>query len=285
MSNRNEQITLITSEHKWIDFRFGEVAQYKDLIFLFVKRNFVTRYKQMLLGPLWALIQPLLTTVVFTVVFGEIAGLPTDGAPKFLFYMCGNVLWGYFSSCLNGAAGVFTGNAYLFSKIYFPRLVAPIANVMENLINSGIQFVIFFGFLAFYISKGTVQPAYSLLWLALLLLLLTSLLGMGIGLLLASITIKYRDLKMLISFGVQLWLYATPIAYSSTLVQQKMPQLFGLYMLNPMASVCEAMRKVFLGAGNLSTRYILISAAVSVVLFFIGVAAFNRAEKTFTDKI
>ncbi|MBQ6381191.1 MAG: ABC transporter permease [Clostridia bacterium] len=239
----------------------------------------------MLLGPLWAVIQPLLTTVVFTVVFGNIAGLPTDGAPKFMFYMCGNVLWTYFSSCLTGAADSFRSNAYLFSKVYFPRLVAPLSNVIGNMINSGIQFVIFLGFLLYYIFSGGIAPEYAYLWLVPLLVIQATLLATGIGLVLASVTIKYRDLKMLITFGVQLWLYATPIAYSSALVKEKIPSLYNLYMLNPMASICEAMRKVFLGTGNFSVKYLLISLAISVLFFLLGVAAFNRAEKTFADKI
>ena len=285
MRKQREEITLVTPKKKLFELNFAETFRYKDLIALFVKNDFKTRYKQMLLGPLWAIIQPLLTTVVFTVVFGNIAGLPTDGAPKFMFYMCGNVLWSYFASCLNGAANCFSGNAYLFSKVYFPRLVAPISTAIGNMINSGIQVLIFFGFLIYYIVTGGVSPAYGYLWLAPLLVLQVTMLGMGIGLVLSSVTIKYRDLKMLISFGVQLWLYATPIAYASSLVKEKIPSLFTLYMLNPMASVCEAMRNIFLGTGTISVKYLLISLGFSVVFFLLGIVMFNRAEKTFTDKI
>ena len=285
MSKQSQSVTTITPRKKLFELNFGETLRYKDLIILFVKNDFKTRYKQMLLGPLWAIIQPLLTTVVFTVVFGNIAGLPTDGAPKFMFYMCGNVLWTYFASCLNGAAGSFSGNAYLFSKVYFPRLVAPLSNALGNMLNSFIQFIIFLGFLVYFVIRGGVAPQYSLLWLAPLLVVQSTLLAMGIGLVLASVTIKYRDLKMLISFGVQLWLYATPIAYSSTLVKEKLPSLFQLYMLNPMASICEAMRKIFLGVGTVSVKYLLISATFSIAFFLLGVVSFNRAEKTFTDKI
>ena len=285
MSKQATDITVINSKKKAIELNFSDVLKYRDLTFLFVKRGFVTRYKQMLLGPLWAIIQPLLTTIVFTVVFGNIAGLPTDGAPKFLFYMCGNVLWNYFSSCLTGNASIFLDNSYLFSKVYFPRLVSPVSTVLGCLVNSVIQFVIFLGFWVFYICKGTIAPNYACLWLAPLFILQVSILGMGIGLILASVTVKYRDLRMLISFGVQLWLYATPIAYSSSLVKERIPKFFTLFMLNPMASVVEAMRNVFLGTGNISVKYLLISAAFSVVLLFLGVIIFNRAEKTFTDKI
>ncbi|MBR2591105.1 MAG: ABC transporter permease [Clostridia bacterium] len=285
MSKSSEVITTVTPKRKLLDFNFAETFRYKDLIFLFVKNDFITRYKQMLLGPLWAVIQPLLTTVVFTVVFGNIAGLPTDGAPKFMFYMCGNVLWTYFSSCLIGASNCFSSNAYLFSKVYFPRLVAPISTAIGNMINSGIQFLIFAGFLVYSILTGGVHPVYSLLWLAVLLVLQVTMLGMGIGLMLSSLTIKYRDLKMLISFGVQLWLYATPIAYATSLVKEKIPSLYGVYMLNPMASVCEAMRKIFLGVGNISIKYLCISLAMSIFFFLLGIIMFNRAEKTFTDKI
>jgi len=285
LSKANEQITTITPRKKFFELNFIETLRYKDLIGLFVKNSFKTRYKQMLLGPLWAVIQPLLTTIVFTVVFGNIAGLPTDGAPKFMFYMCGNVLWTYFSSTLTGASNSFTSNAYLYSKVYFPRLVAPLATVLGNMINAGIQVIIFFGFLLFYIIRGDITPDYALLWLAPLLVIQTTLLASGIGLLLASVTVKYRDLTMLISFGVQLWLYATPIAYASSLVKEKLPGFFTLYMLNPMASIVEAMRKIFLGTGGISIKFLLISLAVSIAFFLLGVAAFNRAEKTFTDKI
>ena len=285
MSKASDVITTVTPKRKLIELNLAQTLRYKDLIFLFVKNDFITRYKQMLLGPLWAVIQPLLTTVVFTVVFGNIAGLPTDGAPKFMFYMCGNVLWNYFSNCLIGASNTFSANAYLFSKVYFPRLVAPLSTAIGNMINSGIQFLIFIGFLIYYIVTGGVHPQYAYLWLAVLLVFQVTLLGMGIGLILSALTIKYRDLKMLISFGVQLWLYATPIAYATSLVQEKIPSLYGVYMLNPMASVCEAMRYIFLGTGSISVKYLLISAGMSVLLFLAGIIMFNRTEKTFTDKI
>ena len=285
MTDYNEIITTVTPKKKLFDLNLKETFKYKDLISLLVTRTFKARYKQMLLGPIWAVIQPLLTTIVFTVVFGKIANLPTDGAPQFMFYMCGNVLWSYFSTCLNGGANVFTENAYVFSKVYFPRLVSPIANALGNMINFVIQSVIFFGFLAFYVINGTITPTYYLIPLSLLLVLEVTLLSMGIGTLLASLTVKYRDLKMLIAFGIQLWLYATPIAYSSVLVKEKMPQLYNLYMLNPMAPVVEAMRKIYLGVGNINYKYLLISAAVSVAFALIGTAVFNRTEKTSADKI
>lgn len=285
MAEHNETVTTITPKKKVFDLNLKETFRYKDLIWLFVTRTFKARYKQMLLGPLWAIIQPLLTTVVFTVVFGKIANLPTDGAPQFMFYMCGNVLWSYFSTCLTGSANVFTDNAYVFSKVYFPRLVSPIANALGNMINFAIQSLIFFAFLAFYVIKGIVVPTYYLIPLSILLVLEVTLLSTGIGTLLASLTIKYRDLKMLISFGVQLWLYATPIAYSSVLVKQKMPELYNLYMLNPMAPIVETMRKIFLGVGAINYKYLIISAVVSVVFALIGIAVFNRTEKTFADKI
>lgn len=285
MTDYNEVVTTITPNKKLFELNLKETFMYRDLISLLVTRTFKARYKQMLLGPLWAVIQPLLTTVVFTVVFGKIANLPTDGAPQFMFYMCGNVLWAYFSSCLTGSSNVFTDNAYVFSKVYFPRLVSPIAGAMGNMINFAIQTFIFFGFLAFYAIKGIVTPVYYLIPLSVLLVLEVTLLSTGIGMLLASLTIKYRDLKMLVSFGVQLWLYGTPIAYSSVLVKEKLPQLYNLYMLNPMAPIVETMRKIYLGVGNINYKYLLISALVSIVFALIGIAAFNRTEKTFADKI
>lgn len=285
MVEHKDDITIITSKKKFFEFNLKETFRYRDLISLFVTRTFKARYKQMLLGPIWAIIQPLLTTIVFTVVFGKLANLPTDGAPHFMFYMCGNVLWSYFASCLNGSAAVFSENAYLFGKVYFPRLVSPLANAFGNMINFAIQSAIFIGFLAYYVCKGIITPNYHMIPLSFLIIIEVTLLAMGIGTLLASITIKYRDLKMLISFGVQLWLYATPVAYSSSLVVSKMPQLYNIYMLNPMASIVESMRYIYLGTGSVNYKYLIISVVFSLFFAIVGIAAFNRAEKTFADKI
>ncbi len=283
--NRSENITVISSKKRWFALNLKETFAYRDLIWLFVKRTFSAKYKQTLLGPLWVIINPLLTTIVFTVVFGNIAGLPTDGAPKFLFYMCGNVVWNYFSSCLSSASGTFVNNAYIFSKVYFPRLVTPVSDTLINLITALIQFAIFIGFQLYYIAVGAVSPNYHLIPLALLLVLQMSLLSVGLGAIISAVTTKYRDLLMLVSFGLQLWLYATPIAYSSELVLTHMPKLYKLFMFNPMTSVIEAFRYIFLGTGQIPVFYLSLSAVFSVLVFIIGIMVFNRVEKTFADTI
>lgn len=284
MKNSNS-ITVITPKRKWFHLGLKEVVEYKDLILLFVRRNFTAKFKQTLLGPLWAIIQPLLTTVVFTIIFGNIAGLPTDGVPKFLFYMCSNVVWGYFASCLTGTANIFTANSSLLGKVYFPRIVMPVTAVLGNLINFAIQFFIFLCFWLGYIFKGSLEPNYALIPLCLLLIVEMAMLGLGFGMIVSALTTKYRDLAMLVSFCVQLWLYASPVAYSSSLVKVHMPKLYTFFMCNPMAPVIETFRYAFLGNGDLNIISLLVSIAVTVVVLFIGLLLFNRVEKIFMDTV
>ena len=273
--------TVITPQTGWFDFHLKEVYKYRDLIFLFVRRNFVSTYKQTILGPAWALIQPLLTTVVFTVVFGNLAGLAPGGVPSFLFFMSGNIAWHYFSSCLTSTANTFTGNAAIFGKVYFPRLVSPIATVLTNLISFAIQFFLFLVFLVIYWIKGDVQPTTYALMLPLLLLHM-AMLSLGCGIIISSLTTKYRDLKMLVSFGVQLWMYGTPVAYDIGIIPEK---YMNLYMLNPMTPIINIFRKAFLDLGEFDLPHYLISWAVTFVVLFIGLMLFNRVEKTFMDTV
>ena len=273
--------TVIVPKSGWFDFHLKEVLKYRDLIFLFVKRNFVSQYKQTVLGPAWALIQPLLTTVVFTVVFGNIAGLAAEGVPSFLFFMCGNIAWQYFSGCLTSTANTFTGNAGVFGKVYFPRLVSPISTVLTNLIAFFIQFVMFAIFLVFYWIRGEVYPTWYALMLPLLLLEM-AMLSLGVGVIISSLTTKYRDLKMLVGFGVSLWMYGTPVAYDIGIIPE---QYMSLYMLNPMTPIINAFRTGFLGLGSFDLPHYLISWAVTLVVLFIGLMLFNRVEKTFMDTV
>ena len=273
--------TVIVPKTKLFDFHLKELVRYRDLIFLFVKRSFVSKYKQTVLGPAWAVIQPLLTTVVFTVVFGRLAGLAPGGVPSFLFFMSGNVAWSYFSGCLNATASTFTGNAGIFGKVYFPRLVMPISTVLSNLIYFAIQFFLFFIFLAFYWVKGDVQPTLYALMLPLLLLQM-AMLGLGVGIIISSLTTKYRDLVMLVGFGVQLWMYGTPVAYDIGIVPEK---YMNLYLLNPMTPVINTFRKAFLGIGTFDLPHYLISWAVTLAMLVIGIMLFNRVEKTFMDTV
>jgi lipopolysaccharide transport system permease protein len=273
---------IITPRKKWYDLQLADVWRYRDLIALFVRRDFVSRYKQTILGPLWFLIQPLLTSVVFTVIFGNIAQLPTDGLPQLLFYMSGNVLWGYFSSCLTSTSNTFVANARLFGKVYFPRLVMPISTVISNLITFAIQFVFFLGFFLFFFLQGsTIQLTTWALTLPLLILLMAGL-GLGFGIIISSMTTKYRDLTYLVSFGVSLWMYATPVIFPVASIPE---QWRWVANVNPITPLIETFRAGFLGAGDASWARLGYSAAFMVLVMFIGVIIFNRVEKTFIDTV
>lgn len=264
------------------ELNIKEIWDYKDLIFLFVKRTFVSQYKQTVLGPAWAVIQPLLTTLVFTVVFGGLAGLPTDGIPSFLFYMCGTICWNYFSTNLTVTSTTFVSNAAIFGKVYFPRLVLPISTVITNLISFGIQLCTFLIFWMVYMFNGySIHPNGCALLFPLLLIQM-AMLSLGFGIIISALTTKYRDLAMLVSFGVQLWMYATPVAYSSTLIPEKW---LGLYMLNPMTPIIETFRYGFLGAGTINLKYSLISWGMTLFILCVGVILFNKVEKTFMDTV
>lgn len=279
--------TVIKPRSGWLDLHLRECWKYRDLILLFVKRNFIIVYKQTILGPAWAIIQPLLTTLIFTVVFGGIAGLPTDGIPQFLFYMCGNIAWHYFAGSLTDVSVTFSKNSKIFGKVYFPRLVMPIATVLTQLINFAIQYAFFLIFLVYYANvPGTaVHPNMGLILLTPLMLLHMALLALGVGVMISALTTKYRDLAMLISFGVQLWMYGTPVTYPASMIAENFPQLTGLYFLNPMASVIELFREAYLGAGSFQIEYYLLSVVITLALLFAGLVLFSRTEKTFMDTV
>ena len=274
--------TVIEPKHRLLDLNLKEIWEYRDLILLFVKRDFSTRYKQTLLGPLWHIIQPLLTTLMQTFVFGSIAKLPTDGVPQFLFYMAGNVPWLYFSACLTVTSNTFVGNSAVFGKVYFPRLTTPIAAVISAFINFFIQFVMFLGFFLYFFFMGA---DVHITWAAALtpaLIIQMAMLGMGFGIIISSLTTKYRDLQVLVSFGVTLWMYATPIVYPASSLS---PKLFSLVMLNPMSPIVELMRYGWLGSGTTPFFYWGLSWIVTLVVLFIGIVIFNKVEKTFMDTV
>lgn len=273
--------TVIVPKNGWFDVHLKDVMRYRDLIFLFVKRNFISQYKQTILGPAWALIQPLLTTVVFTIIFGNLAGLAAAGVPSFLFFMSGNIAWQYFSSCLTSTANTFTGNAGVFGKVYFPRLVSPISTVLTNLISFGIQFFMFIIFFVVYWVRGVIQPTWYALLLPLLLLHM-AMLSLGVGIIISSLTTKYRDLKMLVSFGVSLWMYGTPVAYDIAIIPEK---YLSLYLLNPMTPIINTFRTAFFGLGSFDLPHYLVSWAITLVVLFLGFILFNRVEKTFMDTV
>ena len=278
----NNDITYVSSKNKLFSVNLKEIWKYRDLIILFVKRDITTAYKQTILGPVWIVINPLLSTVVFTVIFGVIAGIPTDGVPQFLFYLSGNILWGFFSSCLNKGSSTFLGNARLFCKVYFPRLVMPISGIIYNLINFLLQTVVFVILVIVYSLIGAnVHPNIFILFTPLL-VLHTALLGTAIGLIISSITTKYRDLNVLVSFGVSLLMYITPVVYPIS----KVPENFRwLMLLNPVAPIVETYRYAFLGCGSFPWPYLLISLAVTIILLIWGVLVFNKVEKNFIDTV
>ena len=279
---QDDTITYIDSKSKLFGIDFRELWRYRDLILLFVKRDLANSYKQTVLGPIWILINPLLSTTVFTVIFGVIAGISTDGMPQFLFYMSGNVLWGFFSACLNKSSGTFTGNARIFGKVYFPRLVSPIAGVLFNFINFMLQTAVFVILVIIYVAVGSnVRPNLALL-LTPLLVLQTALLGTGIGLILTSLTAKYRDLNILIGFGVSLLMYITPVVYPAS----KAPEsLRWLVLLNRVAPIVETYRYAFLGSGAFHWVFWLISLAVTALILLVGLGIFNKVEKNFIDTV
>lgn len=274
--------TIIKPKTGWFDINLKELVQYKDLIVMFVKRDFKTMYKQTILGPLWIIINPLLTTLMFTVVFGNIANIPTDGMPQIVFYMLGTTVWTYFSSCLTKTSSTFTGNAAIFGKVYFPRLVTPISTVISGLINFGVQFLMFLGFMAYFMIKGS--PIEPNLWILITPLLLVQLaaLALGFGIIISSMTTKYRDLAVLVTFGVQLWMYATPVVYPASQIGGKLKTLM---MLNPVSPIVESFRYAFLGSGSIPWNYLGISVVTTLVVLFAGVVLFSRVEKTFMDTV
>jgi lipopolysaccharide transport system permease protein len=254
----------------------------KDLIALLVHRDYVTFYKQTILGPLWFIIQPLLTTIVFTIIFGKVARISTDGIPPFLFYMAGILPWMYFSSCLEKTSNTFLANTGIFGKVYFPRLVIPISIVLTNLITFFIQFVIFLGFLAYFYFYGSEVNPSILLLLTPLLILQIAMLGMGVGILISSLTIKYRDLTFVLGFGIQLWMYASPLVYPMSQVSDRWRWIISI---NPMSNVLETFRYMYLGKGLVTIQSCAISISTTLVLFFIGLYLFTKAERNFMDTV
>ena len=255
---------------------------YKDLLFLFVKRDFISQYKQTILGPLWFFIQPLLTTITFTIIFGNLAKIPTDGIPKILFYMSGITFWNYFADCINKTSSTFVVNQGLFSKVYFPRIIVPFSIIINNLLKFAIQFLLLSGFWLFYFfNTDLIIPNFTLLLLPFLILVM-ALLGLGIGMIISSLTTKYRDLTFLVSFGVQLLMYASPIVYPLSLLSSNYKWLL---FINPMTSIIETFKYGFLGQGEFDIFWLFYSLLISITIFFIGLFIFNKVEKSFIDTV
>ena len=286
MKNTDSQwSTVIKPKTGWLDLNLKEIWQYKDLILMFLKRNFNSSYKQTVLGPLWFLITPLLSTSMHTVVFGLIANISTDGVPQFLFYMCSNAAWGYFANCLSGTSSTFTGNARLFGKVYFPRLISPITGVIYGLLSFFIQLFLLAVFMIIYAFGGeVVTPNIHMLFLPLLILQM-AMLGLGMGIIISSITTKYRDLSILVGFGMQLWMYATPVVYPISQVSAISAKLSKLIMLNPVTPIINNFRYAILGCGSMDYKYWIISWMFTLIVLFFGIVLFSRVEKTFMDTV
>ncbi len=275
--------THITSKHKWYELNLKEVWQYRDLIYLFTKRSFVLLYKQTILGPAWVFLNPLISSLVYAFVFGGIAGIGTEGVPTVLFYLCSNAIWIYFSSCVTNNANAFTANAHVFGKVYFPRLTVPISNVLSSIIQFGVQMLLVLAFLVYYLIRGEVSPYWAAWPLIPVMLIHLGLLGLGCGIIISSLTTKYRDLAILVTFGVSLWMYATPIVYP-------MSQLSGGFMekvllINPVTAPVEVLRYALLGQGTVMPAYLALSAGITVAVVLLGIMLFNKVEKTFMDTV
>ena len=288
MSNNKltEFDTVVEPKNKLFDLNLKELWKYRDLILLFVKRNFISQYKQTVLGPAWAVIQPLLTTVVFTIIFGNVAGLAPGGVNSFVYYLCGTIFWQYFASCLTMVSNTFTGNSHIFGKVYFPRMVLPVSTVITNLISLGIQFFFFIvAWVIFMFVPGyTMTPGWQILLLPLMLVEL-ALLALGCGIVISALTTKYRDLAMLVSFGVQLWMYATPVAYAADMFSGSKVEF--IYWLNPTCPVIETIRYAFLGSSAAQFRPAMwgISWITTLIILCIGILLFSKVEKTFMDTV
>ena len=288
MDSENEQddwLFVIKPRHKFLSLNLREVWQYRDLLFLFVKRDIITVYKQTVLGPLWYLIQPLFTSLTFTIIFNNVAGINTGSVPPFLFNLTGITIWNYFTACLNGTSDTFKVNASVFGKVYFPRIITPLSIVISNLIKFGIQFLIFIAFYIFYYLKGVNLILNGFAVFFPFLIIIMGILGLGLGMLISSMITKYRDFSYLVSFGIQLLMYLSAVMYPMGLVKNKLPEYGWIVEYNPLAFIIETSRYILLNVGEVSALGLIYTVAVTIVIFFIGLLTFNRTEKSFIDTV
>ncbi len=276
---------IITNRRKLFDIDFKEMWRYRDLVFMYVKRDFVTFYKQTILGPIWYFIQPVFTTIMFMFVFGGIAGISTDGVPQAVFYMAGLLCWNYFADCFNRTSNTFSSNKGVFGKVYFPRLVVPLAGVISNLVKFGIQFFLFLCVYLYFVFQGTHFNINATILLLPVYITMLAAFGLGTGMLVSSLTIKYRDLNFLISFGIGLLMYATPVIYPLSVLKESHPEYLWLLLANPLTSILEAFKYAFTGVGMFSWTYLLYSFVVITVVFIWGLLVFNRVQRNFMDVI
>lgn len=282
---KNYESWEIAPKNHLFDLKLKEVWAYRDLLGLLVRRDFVSFYKQTVLGPLWFFIQPLFTTIIYSFIFGDLAGIPTDGLPKPLFYMAGITAWSYFADCLTKTSTVFRDNASIFGKVYFPRLIMPLSIVLSNLVRFGVQMILFLLLMSYYYANGAL---FSITWtIALfpLIIALMALLGLGLGMIISAMTTKYRDLAFLITFGVQLLMYATTVAYPLSVVIEKYPKYSWIIEFNPMTPIIETFRYGFLGEGSFSWVSLGYATSATVLFLIAGIIIFNKVEKTFIDTV
>ena len=275
----------IAPKNKFFSLNLKEVWRYRDLLMLFVRRDVVTVYKQTILGPLWYLIQPLFTSVIFTIIFNNVAGISTGVIPPFLFNLSGIMVWNYFTSCLNETSDTFKRNASIFGKVYFPRLIVPLSIVISNLVKFAIQFLIFVAFYIYYVTQGMqIKLTMATLFFPLLVAIM-GILGLGLGMIISSLVTKYRDLTFLVGFGVQLLMYVSAVMYPMNLIKEKLPKFGWLIEYNPLAYVIETARYLLLNEGNISFTGLIYTLAITILVFFLGLIIFNKTEKSFIDTV
>ena len=285
ISNKENWLFEITPKNKLFNLNLKEVWQYRDLLMLFVKRDVVTLYKQTILGPLWYLIQPLFTSVIFTIIFNKIAGIETGNIPPFLFNLAGVTSWNYFRECLTATSDTFKKNASLFGKVYFPRIIMPMSIVISNLLKFGIQLGVLIGFYLYYVYSGYQISPNSFVLFYPLLIIIMGMLGLGLGMIISSMVTKYRDLTFLVGFGVQLLMYVSAVMYPISLVKEKLSAYSWIVEYNPMAHIIETSRIMLLNDGEFDLYGIIYSVIITIIIFFVGLLIFNRTEKSFIDTV
>jgi len=284
-TEKDKWLFEITPKNKLLSLNLNEVWQYRDLLMLFVKRDVVTVYKQTILGPLWYLIQPLFTSVIFTIIFNNLAGIQTGKIPPFLFNLAGIITWNYFKECLTATSDTFKKNAGLFGKVYFPRIIMPFSIVISNLLKFGIQLVVFVGFYIYFLLNGlTILPNTLIVFFPIVVIFM-GMLGLGLGMIISSMVTKYRDLTFLVGFGVQLLMYVSAVMYPISLIKEKLSNYSWIVEYNPMAHIIETSRLMLLNDGNLSINGVLYSIIITIIIFFVGLIIFNKTEKSFIDTV
>ncbi|NHN26162.1 ABC transporter permease [Flavobacterium jejuense] len=281
-----EWLFEIKPKNNFFSLNLKEVWRYRDLLLLFVKRDIVTVYKQTILGPLWYLLQPLFTAIIFTIIFNNVAGIKTGGVPSLLFNLAGVIIWNYFATCLNETSDTFKKNASIFGKVYFPRVIMPMSIVITNLVKLGIQLLIFIGFYIYYVAidKFAFQLDNKIILFPFLIVIM-GFLGLGLGMIISSLVTKYRDLTFLVTFGVQLLMYVSAVMYPMDLIKEKLPQFGWLIEYNPLAYVIETSRCILLNVGELSVKGLLYTLVFTIVVFLFGLVIFNQTEKKFIDTV